>query len=136
MLFLSKLRTIALMALSIPSPFFPTDVSLQMHKQNNRFFPSCACAYCFFHQVRMHCGKYEYKHNSPPSCFTILWRYGTKNKAIIHSAHAFVLILMLRASAAYACAFACACSCACTCACARGYAIAKTRVNVFSVRLS
>ena len=51
-------------------------------------------------QVRMCCGKHKHKHISvsPPSSFTVSSRCGTKNKAIIHSGHAYVLMLVLWAS--------------------------------------
>lgn len=40
----------------------------------------------------MHCCKKKFNHNNrQPSSFTVSRRYGTENKAVIHSTHAFVL---------------------------------------------
>ena len=54
--------------------------------------------------------KHKHKRKSA-SCFTVSRRYGAKNKAIIHSAHAYVLMLVLRTSSIPLCL--CLCSCLC-----------------------
>lgn len=69
-----------------------------------KFFCCCfSCAYAYVKKERAAVSISL----SPPSCFTVLERFGAEYKAIIHSAHAYVLMLVLWLSSLALCLCLC-----------------------------